>query len=119
MRGIDRIEQFEEQVEYFVDVAADYAADFVVFPELYTLELLSIDKNKLPPEKAILKIADYTERYLAFMEKLAVGYNINIVVGSHPTRVDNGDIRNIAYVFLRDRSEEHTSELPSLMRISY
>src|SRR3546814_8995929 len=86
MRGIDRIEQFEEQVEYFVDVAADYAADFVVFPELYTLELLSIDKNKLPPEKAILKIADYTERYLAFMEK---------------------------------RSEEHTSELQSLMRISY
>src|SRR3546814_17563617 len=68
MRGIDRIEQFEEQVEYFVDVAADYAADFVVFPELYTLELLSIDKNKLPPEKAILKIADYTNRYIAFME---------------------------------------------------
>src|SRR3546814_15513777 len=66
MRGIDRIEQFEEQVEYFVDVAADYAADFVVFPELYTLELLSIDTNKLPPEKAILKIADYTERYLPF-----------------------------------------------------
>src|SRR3546814_5698661 len=110
------------------------------------------------------------------MEKLAVGYNINIVGGSHPTRVEGGDIRNIAYVFLRDgsvhrqaklhptpserrwwnikggygadaintdcgpigvmicsdsefpelarhlvnqRSEEHTSELQSLMRISY
>src|SRR3546814_12377602 len=100
MRGIDRIEQFEEQVEYFVDVAADYAADFVVFPELYTLELLSIDKNKLPPEKAILKIADYTNRYIAFMEKLAVGYHINIVGGSHTHRVAGGDIRTIAYVFL-------------------
>ncbi|MGV1682645.1 GNAT family N-acetyltransferase [Sphingopyxis sp. NJF-3] len=111
MRGIDRIEQFEEQVEYFVDVAADYAADFVVFPELYTLELLSIDKNKLPPEKAILKIADYTDRYLAFMEKLAVGYNINIVGGSHPTRVEGDDIRNIAYVFLRDGSVHRQEKL--------
>ncbi len=109
MRGISKIEQFEEQVEYFVDVAADYKADFVVFPELYTLELLSIEKNKLPPEQAIQKIADYTERYIEFMEKLAVSYNINIIGGSHPTRVAGGDIRNIAYVFLRDGSV-HTQE---------
>lgn len=102
MRGITRIEQFEEQVEYFVDVAADYRADFVVFPELYTLELLSISRAKLAPSEAIGKIAEYTERYCAFMEKLAVSYNINIIGGSHPTRVENGDIRNISYVFLRD-----------------
>src|SRR3546814_17769468 len=56
-------------------------------------------------------MADYTERYLAFMEKLAVGYNINIVGGSHPTRVDNGDIRNIAYVFLRDGSVQRQEKL--------
>ena len=38
----------------------------------------------------------------AFMERLAVSYNINIIGGSHPTRAENGDILNIAYVFLRD-----------------
>lgn len=102
MRGISRIDEFEEQVEYWVDVAADYNADFVVFPELYTLELLSIEKAKLAPAEAIDKIADYTERYCTFVEKLAVSYNINIIGGSHPTRVENGDILNIAYVFLRD-----------------
>src|SRR3546814_13059056 len=48
--------------------------------------------------------SDLTNRYIAFMEKLAVGYNINIVGGSHPTRVEGGDIRNIAYVFRRDGS---------------
>ncbi len=109
MRRISKIEEFEEQVEYWVDVAADYASDFVVFPELYTLELLSIATEKLPPEKAIQDVADYTDRYIAFMEKLAVSYNINIIGGSHPTRMDNGDIRNIAYVFLRDGSV-HTQE---------
>lgn len=104
MRRIAKIEEFEEQVEYFVDVASDYEADFVVFPELFTLELLSINSNRLQPIEAIEQVADYTKRYRAFMEKLAVSYNINIIGGTHPTRMENGDIRNIAYVFLRDGS---------------
>jgi len=102
MRRISTIDEFEEQVEYWVDVAADYKSDFVVFPELFTLELLSIEKAKLGPTEAIEKIAGYTERFCKFMEGLAVSYNINIIGGSHPTRVANGEIRNISYVFLRD-----------------
>jgi predicted amidohydrolase/predicted N-acetyltransferase YhbS len=109
MRRIAAIDEFEEQVEYWVDVAADYNADFVCFPELFTLELLSIPEKKLDPAQAIEWIADYTERFCAFMEKLAVSHNINIIGGSHPTRMENGDIRNIAYVFLRDGSM-HTQD---------
>ncbi|MEO6093230.1 MAG: GNAT family N-acetyltransferase [Novosphingobium sp.] len=111
MRGIAAIDEFEEQVEYWVDVAADYGADFVAFPELFTLELLSIDKRKLAPAEAIERIAEYTERYTGFMEKLAVSYNINIIGGSHPTRMENGDIRNTAYVFLRDGSTHARDKL--------
>ena len=33
---------------------------------------------------------------------MALSHNINIIGGSHPTRAANGDIRNVAYVFLRD-----------------
>ena len=102
MRGISKIDEFEQQVEYWVDVAADYRSDFVVFPELFTLELLSIESKKLGPVEAIDKIAGYTERFCKFMERMAVSYNINIIGGSHPTKMDNGDIRNISYVFLRD-----------------
>lgn len=104
MRRIDKVEEFEAQVEYFVDVAADYGADFVAFPELYTLQLLSLETEKLSPTKAIAHVADYAERYSAFMQKLAVSYNINIVGGTHPTRAGKGEIRNVAYVFLRDGS---------------
>jgi len=114
MRKIDTIDQFEEQVEYWVDVAADYEADFVVFPELFTLELLSIEETKLRPADAIAKIAEYTDRFVAFMEKLAVSYNVNIIGGSHPTRVKGGDrneIRNIGYVFLRDGSVHRAEKL--------
>lgn len=109
MRRIAKVDEFEAQVEYFVDVASDYASDFVVFPELFTLELLSIDSNRMQPIEAIEHVAGYTDRYRAFMEQLAVSYNINIIGGTHPTRMDNGDIRNIAYVFLRDGST-HTQD---------
>ena len=33
-RKVDSFEQFGEQLEYFVDVAADYRSDFVLFPEM-------------------------------------------------------------------------------------
>jgi len=119
MRRISRTAEFEEQVEYFVDVAADYNADFVVFPELFTLQLLSLETERLAPAEAIIKIAGYKDRYRAFMEKLAVSYNINIIGGSHPTQMDSGEIRNVSYVFLRDgsvHSQEKLHPTPSERR---
>jgi predicted amidohydrolase/ribosomal protein S18 acetylase RimI-like enzyme len=109
MRRISTIDEFEEQVEYWIDVASDYNADFVLFPELFTLELLSISEKKLGPVEAIDKVADYTGRFCQFMEKMAVSYNINIIGGSHPTRFAKGEIRNVSYIFLRDGST-HTQE---------
>jgi len=111
MRRIATIDEFEEQVEYWIDVAADYEADFVVFPELFTLELLSIEQRKLEPAEAIAKVATYAERFCAFMERLAVSYNINIIGGTHPTRVDGDEIRNISYIFLRDGSMHQQEKL--------
>jgi predicted amidohydrolase/predicted N-acetyltransferase YhbS len=102
MRRINAVSDFEEQIEYFTDVASDYEADFVTFPELYTLQLLSVESDQLSPIDAIGRVAEYAERYKEFMRRLAVSYNINIIGGTHPTRVANGDIRNVAYVFLRD-----------------
>ena len=102
MRGITDREQFRQQVAYFVDVAADYKADFVVLPELFTLQLLSIEPKALPPQKGIERITTYTEWYLEFMRELAISHNINIIGGTHPTRMPDGEIRNPAYVFLRD-----------------
>jgi len=102
MRRITSIDEFEEQIEYFVDVASDYHADFVTFPELFRSEVLSLETEKLAPSAAIEKVAEYRDRFCAFVERLAVSYNINIIGGTIPTRMDNGDIRNVAYVFLRD-----------------
>lgn len=108
VRPLESEEQFEKQIEYFVDVAADYRADFIVFPELVTLPLLSVaqqQQKKMSPEESVRHMTTYTKRFLMFMQNLAISYNINIIGGTHPTAVENeDDIRNISYVFLRDGS---------------
>ncbi|MEZ6147808.1 MAG: GNAT family N-acetyltransferase [Planctomycetaceae bacterium] len=41
MRTIGSFDQFAQQCEYFIDVASDYKGDFILFPELFTTQLLS------------------------------------------------------------------------------
>jgi predicted amidohydrolase/GNAT superfamily N-acetyltransferase len=103
-RRVASFEEFAKQVEYFVDVAADYGADFVVFPELFTLQLLSIANEPLSPADSIRSLSGYTEPFCALIARLAVQYNINLVAGSHPTHMPDGDIHNNCYVGLRDGS---------------
>ncbi len=101
VRKVTSFQQFAEQVEYFVDIAADYRADFVSFPELFTIPLLSIETQRLSPQESIEKITQYTEKYVAFMQNLSISYNINIIGGTHPTRMPDGSVENHAYIFLR------------------
>jgi predicted amidohydrolase/GNAT superfamily N-acetyltransferase len=103
-RAVKDFAEFLHQVEYFVDVASDYQADFVVFPELFTLSLLSFEKEKLSPMEAIDRLTTHTKQLVDSMAAMALSYNINIIGGSHPTRTPDGDIQNVAYVFLRDGS---------------
>ncbi len=103
-RALKSFEEFAQQVEYFVDVVADYKADFVLFPELFTLQLLSIDNNRVRASEAIAALTKYTERFKELMSRLAVSYNVNIIAGSHPTREADGEVYNVCFVCLRDGS---------------
>lgn len=102
-RAVQSFEDFARQVEYFIDVVADYKADFVLFPELFTLQLLSIENRNAPAAEAVAALTRYTDRIKTLLSELAVSYNINIVGGSHPTRDPNdGHVYNICYVCLRN-----------------
>ena len=103
-RRVTSFAQFLEFVEYFVDVVADYRADFVVFPEMFSLQLLSIEDQKLNPAQSIEALTKHTGPLTDALREMALQYNINIIGGSHPTRVPNGRVENISYVFLRDGS---------------
>ena len=103
-RKINSFEHFMQQLEYFIDVAADYHSDFIVFPELLTIPLLSMEKKNVEMKEAILHVTEYTEQFVKAMQELAISYNINIIGGSHPTLSENNDLLNVCYVFLRDGS---------------
>jgi predicted amidohydrolase/predicted N-acetyltransferase YhbS len=110
-RRIADFGEFARQVEYFVDIAADYRSDFVVFPELFTLQLLSVANEPLSPAESLRTLTRYTEQFREMLKRLAMSYNINIIGGSHPTYVEDGDIHNVCYVALRDGSLQTQEKL--------
>lgn len=100
MRPINSFEEFEKHCEFFVDTSSDYRSDFVVFPEMITLQLLSFMPKKKPGD-AIRALNEYTPQYESLFTRLAIKYNINIIAGSHFI-VEDGNLYNVSYLFRRD-----------------
>jgi predicted amidohydrolase/ribosomal protein S18 acetylase RimI-like enzyme len=100
MRMIKDFDAFAQQCEYFIDVASDYRCDFIVFPEIFTTQLLSFMPTDRPA-LAMRKLSEFTPRFLELFIQMAVKYNINIVGGSHFT-IEGEDLYNISYLFRRD-----------------
>jgi predicted amidohydrolase/GNAT superfamily N-acetyltransferase len=104
MREIENFEQFARQVEYFVDVASDYKADFVLLPELLTVQLLSFVKEERPG-LAARELTNFTEQYLELFNSMAIKYNVNIIGGSHFT-MEGDKVHNVSFLFRRDGTIE-------------
>jgi len=104
MRKISSFEEMAHQCEYFVDVASDASSDFVVFPEIFTTQLMSF-MDEVAPSQAIRKMTEYTPQYIEMFTDLAVRYNVNIIGGSHFVE-ESDEIYNISYLFRRDGSIE-------------
>jgi predicted amidohydrolase/GNAT superfamily N-acetyltransferase len=110
-RKVSSFEEFLEYVRYFVDVVAEYSGDFVVFPEMFSLQVLSIENQELNSTEAIEALTKYTPRFIEAMRDMALRYNINIIGGSHPTRVAEDRVENVAYIFLRDGRVHEQSKI--------
>jgi predicted amidohydrolase/predicted N-acetyltransferase YhbS len=100
MRRVADFDEFAKQCEYFVDIASDYKSDFILFPELFTTQLLSFIKAERPG-LAVRRLAEYMPKYLEMFSALALRYDINIIGGSI-FAVENERLHNIAYLFHRN-----------------
>ncbi len=98
MRKVKSFAEFARQITYFVDVAADYEADYLLLPELVTVQLLSATEARTPQE-GMRRLSDYTPKFVSLLQKLAMDYDLTIIGGSHPTHV-GGDLLNICHVCL-------------------
>lgn len=108
VRRISTFEEFEKQVEFFVDTAGDYRADFVVFPELFSLQLLSLVEGR--PGKAARELAEMTPKYVEMFSSMAIRFNVNVIGGS-TFHVEGERLLNVAWLFRRDGTIEQQSKL--------
>lgn len=109
MKKIDSFDEFATQCEHYVDVSADYKSDFVVFPENFTMQLLSFLEER-SPSTAVRKLATFTTQYVELFTELAVKYNVNIIGGSHFIE-ENNRIYSVAHLFRRDGTIEQQYKL--------
>jgi predicted amidohydrolase/ribosomal protein S18 acetylase RimI-like enzyme len=100
MRRVADFDEFARQCAYFVDVASDYKCDFILFPEIFTMQLMSFIKAERPG-LAVRKLAEYTPQYLELFSALALRHNINIIGGSI-FAIEDERLYNIAYLFHRN-----------------
>lgn len=102
MRAVKNFEEFAQQCEFFLDTASDYKCDFVLFPELFTTQLLSCTESARPGQAA-RQLAGFTPKYLDFFTEMAVKYDINVIGGSQFV-IEHDTLYNVAYLFQRDGS---------------
>jgi predicted amidohydrolase len=100
LHTIRSFDQFAAQVRHYVKTAEEFAADFILFPEFFTTQLLSIgdeSRGALP----IDRLPDFTGDYLELFSGLAKATGTYIVGGTHVIR-QNGKLYNTAHLFYPD-----------------
>src|SRR5690606_35872817 len=94
-------EQFEDQVESLIETAADYKCRLIVFPEYFTVQLLTLGDVKRPMPAQIRHLAKSRERYIDMLSRLARKHAIYVVGGSIPVldEKDEDKVYNLCHFF--------------------
>ena len=97
MRPISCFEDFVSQVEFFVRSAKEYKAHFVLFPEFFTMQLLSYI-NEPAAAMAVRRLARMAPQYEELFLRLAEETGMYIIGGTHPI-IQKGKVFNAAHLF--------------------
>jgi len=91
IRPVQTFEQFRDQVEALVETAADYKCDLLVFPEYFSVQLLTLGNVKRPIREQIHDLARQVPRFVEFIGELARQRHLYIVAGTIPVAEDDSD----------------------------
>lgn len=100
IRPVSTFEQFRDQVAGLVETAKDYKCHLVVFPEYFTIQLLTLGNTKRPIKEQVRDLAKQAPRFIEMMKGLAQEHNIYIVGGTIPAEDQTtGEIKNRCHFF--------------------
>jgi predicted amidohydrolase len=97
LRPIHSFDDFATQVEFFVRSAPEYGSHFVLFPEYFSMQLLSYLREPAPG-RAVRRLAEAAPDYEALFRRLAAANRLYIIAGTHPI-VQEGQLFNAAHLF--------------------
>ncbi|HEX5132571.1 MAG TPA: carbon-nitrogen hydrolase family protein [Candidatus Krumholzibacteria bacterium] len=100
IRPITSFEQFRNQVAGLVETAADYKCHLLVFPEYFTLQLLTLEDIRRPIQELVRSLANQRDRFAELMGGLAKRHHLYIVAGTIPSNGSGeGEIHNECHFF--------------------
>ncbi|MFD2612197.1 carbon-nitrogen hydrolase family protein [Paenibacillus gansuensis] len=109
LQDIRSFAEFEEQVTHYMKTAMEFSADFVLFPEFFTTQLLSIPDEHGNP-RTIEDLPDFTDSYKELFLRLSADYHVHIIAGTHVVRKE-GKLYNTAHYFGPDGTIHEQAKL--------
>lgn len=100
IRPVATFEEFRGQVDALLMTAADYRCQLVVFPEYFSVQLLTLGDVRRPIRDQIRSLADQAPAVIDFMSECAQRHGLYVVAGTVPERdaTDPDIVRNHCYV---------------------
>lgn len=104
VRPIRDFAEFRDQVTGLVQTAADYDCDLLVFPEYFTVQLLTLGDVHRPIDEQVRSLARRVPDYTEIFENLSRTFGIHIIAGSIPSpdRTNPDRVYNDSYFFAPD-----------------
>ncbi len=100
IRPVKSFDEFRDQVEALVSTAVDNNCHLVVFPEYFTVQLLTLGNIKRPIQEQIHDLARQESKFVELLSGLAKEHRVYIVGGTIPVIDDGAEpIYNQCYVF--------------------
>ncbi|MGW8957494.1 carbon-nitrogen hydrolase family protein [Paenibacillus sp. NPDC055715] len=100
LHTIDSFEEFALQSEHYIKTAEEFGAEFVLFPEFFTTQLMSIGDSQ-GKALTINDLPDFTDRYLELFTSFAHRTGMHIIGGTHVVQ-RNERLYNTAHLFYPD-----------------
>jgi predicted amidohydrolase len=100
IRPVSSFDAFRAQVEGLIDTAADYKCKLIVFPEYFTLQLLTLGDIRRPIPEQVAGLAGEVDRFVGMMSGFARRHGIYICAGTIPVSRDGSPaVRNESFLF--------------------
>lgn len=100
IRPVRTFSDFRDQVAGLVDTAADYRCQLLVFPEYFTVQLLTLGDVNRPIDVQVRALAAQLPEFLELMASLSKRHALHIVAGSIPVMSGSEDeVLNVSYFF--------------------